>query len=42
MYANNRLKRFHAAVIFDVFSRYKTPALSDNGDNNVINFAEAF
>ena len=40
-YANNRLKRFHAAVILDVFSRYRTPA-SSNDKNNIVNFADAF
>ncbi len=37
----NRLKRFHAAVVLDVSSRYGTSAPSDGGDN-VINFADAF
>ncbi|SRR6266536_6656618 len=32
MYVGNRLKRFHVAVILDVFSRYGTSAFSDSGD----------
>ncbi len=41
-YVGNRLKHFHAAVVFDVFSRYRAPALSDGGDGDVVNFADAF
>src|SRR6266536_4195307 len=40
-YANNRLKRFYAAVILDVSIKHRTPALSDSGDN-IVNFADAF
>src|SRR6266511_1431891 len=40
-YPNNRLKRFHAAVILDVSNKHETPALSDN-ENDVVNFADAF
>ena len=40
-YVNNRLKRFHAAMILDMFSKYGTPAPSDDRDN-VVNFANAF
>ena len=40
-YADNRLKRFHAAVILDIFSRYRTSISSDGGDN-IVNFADAF
>src|SRR6266536_1808164 len=32
-YAGNRLKRFHAAIILDISSRYGTPTPSDDGDN---------
>ena len=41
MYAGNRLKRFHAAVVFDVSSRHGTSAFSNGGDD-VVNFADAF
>ena len=41
-YANNRLKRFHAAVILDISNKYKTSAPSNNGDSNIVNFANAF
>ncbi len=41
MYANNRLKRFHAVIIFDVFSRYGT-STPFNNENDVVNFADAF
>ena len=41
-YADNRLKRFHAAVILDVFSRHGTPAPSDNRDSDIVNFANTF
>ncbi len=40
-YANNRLKRFHAVMILDVSSRYKTPISSDNEDD-IVNFADVF
>src|SRR6266511_3871681 len=40
-YADNRLKRFHAAVILDVSSRYKTSTPS-NGEDDVVNFANTF
>jgi len=40
-YANNRLKRFHAIIVLDVFSRYGTSAFSGGGDN-IVNFADAF
>ncbi len=42
MYVDNRLKHFHAAVILDVSSRYKAPALFDNKDSDIVNFANAF
>ncbi len=29
-------------MILDVSSRYKTPAPSDNKDNEIVNFADAF
>ena len=41
-YVNNRLKRFHAAVILDVSSRHETPAPSNNEDDDIINFADVF
>src|SRR6266498_415793 len=41
-YAGNRLKYFHATIILDVFSRYRTPALFNDGDNDIVNFADAF
>ncbi len=41
-YADNRLKRFHVAVIFDVSSRHGTPASFGGGDNNIVNFADVF
>jgi|SRR6266498_4773654 len=41
-YADNRLKYFHVAVILDVFSRYGAPAFSDDGDGDIVNFADAF
>ena len=41
IYVNNRLKRFYVAIIFDVFSRYRTSAFSDN-KNDIVNFADAF
>ncbi len=41
-YADNRLKHFHVAVILDMFSRYGSPASSDNEDNDIVNFANAF
>ncbi len=41
-YASNRLKRFHAAIILDVSSRYRTPAPSDSEDDSIVNFADAF
>src|SRR6266536_1516433 len=40
-YASNRLKRFHVTMVFDVSSRYGTPAFSNDGDN-IVNFADAF
>ncbi len=40
-YTDNRLKRFHAAVILDVFNRYKTFIFFGGGDN-VVNFADVF
>ena len=40
-YAGNRLKRFHVAVIFDVSSRYRTPAFF-GGRDDIVNFADAF
>ncbi len=40
-YAGNRLKRFYAAVILDVFSRYGTSAPFGDGDD-IVNFADAF
>src|SRR6266536_1864329 len=40
-YADNRLKRFHVAMILDVSSRHGTPAPSDSGDD-IVNFADAF
>ncbi|SRR6266498_307959 len=40
-HAGNRLKRFHTAVVLDVFSKYGISALSDGGDN-IVNFADAF
>ncbi len=41
-YVNNRLKRFYAVVVPDVSNRYKASASSGDGDNNIINFADAF
>src|SRR6266536_5939659 len=41
-YVGNRLKRFHAAVILDVSSRYRTPASFGGGDGDVVNFADIF
>ncbi len=41
-YANNRLKRFHVIIILDVSSRYKTSTPSNNKDNSIVNFADAF
>ncbi len=41
MYAGNRLKRFYVIIIFDVSSRYGTPAPSNSGDN-IVNFVNAF
>ncbi len=35
------LKRFHAAVVLDVSSRYRTSAPSGDGDD-IVNFADAF
>src|SRR6266498_3869170 len=40
-YAGNRLKRFHVVVILDVFSRYKTLAFFDGGDD-IVNFVDVF
>jgi len=40
-YADNRLKRFHVAVVLDVFNKYKTSILF-NGENNIVNFADVF
>src|SRR6266487_1531075 len=40
-YADNRLKRFHVIVVFNVFSRYETSTFFDGGDN-IINFADVF
>ena len=40
-YVSNRLKRFHVVVIFDVFSRYKTPA-PFNDEDDIVNFADIF
>ncbi len=40
-YAGNRLKRFHVAVVFDVFSRYGTP-VSFGGGDNIVNFVDVF
>ena len=42
MYADNRLKRFHVIMIFDVSSRYETPAPFDDGNDSVVNFANVF
>jgi len=41
-YVNNRLKRFHVAVILDVSSRHRTTAPFGDGDGGIINFADAF
>ncbi len=41
IYVNNRLKCFHAAVVLDVFSRYRTSIFSDNKDD-VVSFADVF
>ena len=40
-YVSNRLKRFHAVVVFDVFSRHGMFVSSGGGDN-IVNFANAF
>src|SRR6266498_3827417 len=40
-YADNKLKRFHAAIVLDVFNRHETSAPS-NSENNIVNFADAF
>src|SRR6266536_476462 len=36
-YVGNKLKHFHAAVVLDVSSRYKTPAPSDDKDGDIVN-----
>ncbi len=41
-YIDNRLKRFHVAVVLDIFSRYRAPAFFNNGDGGIVNFADAF
>ena len=41
-YADNKLKRFYAAVVLDIFRRYRTPAPFDDRDHDIINFADAF
>ncbi len=41
IYVNNRLKRFHAAMILDVSNKYITSSPSDGGDD-IVNFADAF
>src|SRR6266498_915549 len=35
IYVDNRLKRFHAAMVLNVSNRYKTSASSDDGDDVV-------
>ncbi len=40
-YIDNRLKRFHAAMIFDVFSRYGISTFF-SGRDNIVNFADVF
>ncbi len=41
-YTDNRLKRFHATIILDVFSKYGTPAPSSDKNDNIVNFPDAF
>ena len=41
IYVNNRLKRFDAAIILDVFNKYRTSAFSDDRDD-IVNFADIF
>ena len=41
-YADNRLKYFHAVIVFDVSNKHGAPAFSNNRDNDIINFANAF
>ncbi len=41
-YVNNKLKYFHAAVVLDVFNKYKTSASFGGEDSDIVNFADAF
>ncbi len=41
-YVDNRLKYFQAVVVLDVSSRYRAPVSSDDGDGDVVNFANIF
>ncbi len=41
-YINNRLKYFHAAVILDVFNRYRAFIFFGGEDGDVVNFVNVF